>query len=112
MIFLNMLWSLWQDTSSEINEHHYPRYYLLIDGIYLQWPCFVQLIQEPWSEIYEHFAKCQEDSSKDVEMAFEVLKARWKIIKNLVLQEDLDIITSIIMACIIMHNMIAEDKQG
>lgn len=41
-----------------------------------------------------------------------MLQARWEIIKNPVRHWDLDVIDNIMMACIIMHNMIFEDKLG
>ena len=59
----------------------------------------------------EHFTKCQEGVRKDVERAFGVLQARWEIVKNPVRQWDLDTISNIMMACIIMHNMILEDER-
>ena len=49
---------------------------------------------------------------KDVERAFGVLQARWEIVKNPVQQWDLDTISNILMACIIMHNMILEYERG
>jgi hypothetical protein len=58
----------------------------------------------------QHFTKCQEGARKDVERAFGVLQARWDIIKNPVRHWDLGVITNIMMACIIMHNMIIEDE--
>ena len=60
----------------------------------------------------EHFTNCQEGARKDVERAFGVLQARWKIVKNPVRQWDLETISNIMMACIIMHNMIIEDECG
>ena len=89
---LNMLQEAGHDISFEVNGHVYPRYYLLTDGIYRTWTCFVQPIHNHVGEMKEHFAKCQEDSRKDVERAFGVLQARWEIIKNLVRQWDLGII--------------------
>ena len=109
---LNMLRGASHDISFEVNRHVYPRYYLLTDGIYPAWACFVQPIHEHVGEMKEHFAKCQEGARKDVERAFGVLQARWEIIKNPVRQWDLGIIENIMLACIIMHNMIFEDEKG
>ena len=95
----------------EVNGHVYPRFYLLTDGIYPPWSCFVQPIHELQGPMKEHYTKCQEGVRKDVECAFGVLQARWKIVKNLVRQWDLDTISNIMMACIIMHNMILEDER-
>ena len=54
----------------------------------------------------KHFTKIQEGVRKDVERAFGILQAWWGIIKNLICVWDLETITNIMMACIIMHNMI------
>ena len=108
----NMLRGPGKDISFEVNGHIYPRFYLLTDGIYPPWACFVQPIHEPQGEKKEYFAKCQEGARKDIERAFGVLQARWEIIKNPVRQWNLEIIDNIMMACIIMHNMIIEDEQG
>ena len=95
-----------------MNEHEYSRFYLLTDGIYLPWACFIQPIHEPLGPMKEHFTKCQDGAWKDVERAFGILQARWKIVKNPVRQWDLETILDIMMACIIMHNMIIEDERG
>jgi hypothetical protein len=43
----------------EVNGHVYNRYYLLTDGIYPQWSCFLQPIHERQGEKKEHFTKMQ-----------------------------------------------------
>ncbi|XP_021751240.1 uncharacterized protein LOC110716895 [Chenopodium quinoa] len=48
---------------------------------------------------------------KDVERAFGVLQARFAIIRKQSLAYDEDILRDIMKACIIMHNMIVEDKR-
>jgi hypothetical protein len=60
----------------------------------------------------QHFSKMQSVARKDVERAFEVLQARWDIMRNPVRAWDLDTITNIMIACIILHNMILQDEQG
>ncbi len=57
-----------------MNGFLYPRYYLLANGIYPRWSCFVQMIHEPQSEKRFHFAIMQESTCKDVESAFGVLQ--------------------------------------
>jgi hypothetical protein len=66
-----------------VNGYVYPHYYLLMDGIYPPWACFVQTIHEAQEEKKNHFAKMQEGARKDVERAFGVLQARWEILRNL-----------------------------
>ncbi|XP_047320477.1 uncharacterized protein LOC124924489 [Impatiens glandulifera] len=57
------------------------------------------------------FAKHQEAARKDVERAFGVLQARFAIIRKPSLAWNRDVISKIMMACIIMHNMIVEDER-
>jgi hypothetical protein len=57
-----------------MNGSMYPRYYLLVDGIYLRWSCFVQTILEAQDEKRFHFAMMQKFTHKDVERAFGVLQ--------------------------------------
>jgi hypothetical protein len=59
----------------------------------------------------QYYTKMQEGARKDVEHAFGVLQARWEIVKNPVKQWDLETVTDIMIACIIMHNMIIEDEE-
>lgn len=80
-------------------------------GIYPQWSTLVQTISEPQSKKRQHFAKLQEAARKDVERAFGVLQARWAIVKGPARfwrQEDLH---TIMMACVILHNLIVEDER-
>jgi hypothetical protein len=39
-----------------VNGTFYPCYYLLVDGIYPPWNCFVQTIPEPQDQKQQHFA--------------------------------------------------------
>ena len=54
--------------------------------------------------------KSKVGARKYIELAFGVVQARWKIVKNPVWQWDLGTIRKIMMACIIMHNMIIENE--
>jgi hypothetical protein len=108
----NLLQGAGHDMTFEVNGHVYNRYYLLTDGIYPQWSCFLQPIHEPQGEKKEHYTKMQSGARKDVERAFGVLQARWEIVKNPYRQWELDTMNNIILCCIILHNMIIEDEQG
>ena len=59
----------------------------------------------------EHFTKCQEGMCEDVER-FWYTSSTMGDCKNPVRQWNLDTISNIFMACIIMYNMILEDEQG
>lgn len=54
--------------------------YYLADGIYLSYPTFVTSIRLPQSEPDKLFAKNQEGYRKDIEHAFGVSHAQFKII--------------------------------
>jgi hypothetical protein len=95
-----------------VNGNVYNRYYLLADGIYPQWSCFVQPISAPQGEKREHFTKVQSALRKDVERAFGVLQARWEIVRNPVRAWGLETISDIMMACIILHNMVVQDERN
>jgi hypothetical protein len=63
----NMLTSDARDFKFTVNGCEYDRYYLLTDGIYPRWSCFVSTIHMPPDGKRSHFAKCQEAARKDVE---------------------------------------------
>lgn len=52
----------------------------------------------------------KEVCQKDVEWCFEVLQLRFAIICNPCRQWSMDVISNIIFACCILHNLILEDK--
>jgi hypothetical protein len=45
------------DLKFKMNDKSYLWYYLLVDGVYPPWPCFMQTIHEPKDEKSQHFAK-------------------------------------------------------
>jgi len=67
----------------EVNRKQYSRYYLLADGIYSPWSCFVRSIHSLQDEKRPHYAKMQETTCKNVERCFGFLQARFPIIANL-----------------------------
>jgi hypothetical protein len=109
---LNMLGSDVEDISFVVNNTRYPRYYLLADGIYHPWSCFLTTIHEPQDEMRQHFKERHEACLKDVEHCFGVLQARFGIVQNPCKQWDFQTIINIMMTCVILHNMIIEDEQG
>ncbi|CAL8075610.1 unnamed protein product [Prunus armeniaca] len=67
----------------EVNNTVYQTEYYLADGIYPR---------------------------KDVERCFGILQAQWAIIKGATRMFDEEVLRSIMMSCIILHNMIVEDE--
>ncbi|XP_070668376.1 uncharacterized protein [Malus domestica] len=93
-----------------INGTQYEGSYYLADGIYPRWSTFVKTVPHPQTEKEKHFAKCQEGCRKDVERCFGILQARWAIIRAAARMFDVEALRSIMMTCIILHNMIVEDE--
>jgi len=95
-----------------VNGNTYSLGYYLADGIYPDWATLVKTISAPISNKQKVFAGQQEACRKDVERAFGVLQAKWKILHGparLWNQRDLN---SIMHACVILHNMVIEDERG
>ena len=78
----NMLTSEARNDIFEINGCQYQRYYLLTDGIYPTWACFVQSIHLVPDEKKAYFTSRQEACCKDVDRCFGVLQARFAIVHN------------------------------
>ncbi|XP_070672527.1 uncharacterized protein [Malus domestica] len=93
-----------------VNGNKYDRAYYLADDIYPKWTTFVKTVPHPQSEKEKHFAKSQEGCRKDVERCFGILQARWAIVKAAARMLDVEALRSIMMTCIILHNMIVEDE--
>jgi hypothetical protein len=53
----NMLRGLSEDLTVIVIGNQYSQYYLLADGIYCQWSCFVQTIHSPQDEKRGHYSK-------------------------------------------------------
>jgi hypothetical protein len=71
----------------------------------------VKSIREPQIDKHKLFAQKQEGERKEVECAFGILQSRFGILRRparLYEQGDLE---SIMLACIILHNMIIEDER-
>ncbi|CAL2246030.1 unnamed protein product [Prunus armeniaca] len=94
----------------QINNIVYSGAYYLSDGIYPRWTTFVKTIPNPQSEKERNFASFQEGYRKDVERCFGILQARWAIIRGAARMLDEEVLRSIMMTCIILHNMIVEDE--
>ncbi|XP_070672024.1 uncharacterized protein [Malus domestica] len=85
--------------------------YYLADGIYPKWATLVQAIPNPRNDAEELFTLHQEAYQKDVERAFGILQARWKIISKPARVWSRENLDSIMMSCIILHNMIVQDDR-
>ncbi|CAL9012803.1 unnamed protein product [Prunus brigantina] len=80
------------------------------DRIYPRWTTFVKSLPHPRTHKQKLFATYQEGYRKDVERCFGILQARWAIIRGAARMFDEEVLRSIMMTCIILHNMIVEDE--
>ncbi|BBH02125.1 hypothetical protein Prudu_012596 [Prunus dulcis] len=93
-----------------VNENEYNLGCYLVDGIYPRWATLVKTISQPSTLIKRLFAQKQEAYRKDVERAFGILQAQWAIVRGLTRMWRKEQLHSIMMTCIILHNMIVEDE--
>ncbi|XP_070679670.1 uncharacterized protein [Malus domestica] len=94
----------------KVNGRMYDGPYYLADGIYPRWSTFVKTVPRPRSAKEKHFASCQEGCRKDVECCFLIIQARWAIVRGATRLFDVESLRSIMMTCIILHNMIVKDE--
>ncbi|KAM5573625.1 hypothetical protein ABKV19_013256 [Rosa sericea] len=95
-----------------VNGTPYEFGYYLVDGIYPKWVTLVQSIKHPENDAEVYFSTKQEAYRKDVERAFGILQARFAIIRQPVRGwEQRESLSTIMLACIILHNMIVEDER-
>jgi len=94
-----------------VNDNIYSIGYYLADGIYPDWATLVKSISAPVSNKQKIYAQWQESCRKDVERAFGVLRAKWKILHTPARMWNPRDLNSIIRACIILHNMVIEDEK-
>lgn len=98
------------DMKFTINEVEYSRYYMLADGIYPSWSCFVRSIHEHVDQNRADYTKTQETCKKIVERCFGVLWSRCAIVQNPSRHWLHEIILDIMMACVIIHIMIIKEE--
>ena len=85
--------------------------YFLVDGVYPNWAIFIKSVRYPVDEIESLFAECHEAARKDVERAFGVLVLRFMILQHPIRMWYLDDICNLLYCCIILHNMIVEERR-
>ena len=99
------------EVNFHVNGREYDLAYYLTDGIYPEWTTFIKSIRLPQGPKHSLFAETQEAVRKDVERAFGVLQARFAVIKNPARIWKKSMISNVMRACIILHNMIVEDER-
>ncbi|KAK9922537.1 hypothetical protein M0R45_030999 [Rubus argutus] len=95
----------------QVNKIDYNLCYYLADGIYPKWTTFMKSIPRPTLEKYILFSKCQEGYRKDVERCFGILQSRFGIVRGATRGWNKEDLRSIMLTCVILHNMIVEDER-
>jgi len=95
----------------DANGHKYNIGYFLSDDIYPRWAAFVKTIPLPQGAKAKLFIKRQESVGKDVKRAFGILQAHFAIIHGPARNTDKAELGMTMKACIVLHNMIAEDER-
>lgn len=80
--------------------------YLLVDGIYPEWTCFLGPISRPKTTSEKHYTNMQASRRKDIERAFGALQIKWHILNKPSLTPDITLMNRILSVCVIMHNMV------
>ncbi len=90
----------------------YRQPYVLVDGIYPEWACFVKPLSNPITEAQKNYTKRQEARRKDVERAFGCLLIKFNILNKPSLTTSLALMEKILLVCCILHNMVVEEKEN
>ena len=108
--FLDGTFAKQVDFEFTINGQGFHRVWLLVDGIYPELSRFVKTISEPGDKRSRYYAKWQEATRKDIERAFGVLQRKFNVLVRPVEQWYVEDITKIVETCIVLHNMMVEDR--
>lgn len=100
------------EVTFQVNGNSHRMGYYLADGIYPDWKVFVKSIKRPRGEKEKNYAERQEGDRKDVERFFAALQNQFHIIRYPCNLWDEKAMSSILVCCVILHNMIIEDEWG
>lgn len=98
------------DQPFHIGGHLFKRLYYLVDGIYPQLTRFVKTISAPINSDEQNFCLWQESARKDIERCFGVLQCRFQVLAVPVMAHKLAHIHSTVECCIILHNILVQDR--
>jgi Plant transposon protein len=99
-------------TPYTINDKERDWMYFLVDGIYPPWGIFVTTFSKPKEDKKKKFQQQQERVRKDIECAFGILIARFHVLERPLRNWYLEDIKSLLHCCVILHNMIIEERSG
>ncbi|XP_071728125.1 uncharacterized protein [Rutidosis leptorrhynchoides] len=94
-----------------VNGCTFNKGYYLADGIDPEWTTLVKSFRNPIDTKQSKFSKYQASARKDIERALGVLQGRWTIVQHPGRPYYICQIRRIMLTCIILNNMITEDKE-
>jgi hypothetical protein len=103
-LFDNLARGIAPPVNVTVNGRNYNMGYYLADVIYPPWTTLIRPISSPESQKHKYFAAKQAEHRKDVECAFDVLRAKYQIIKGPARLWDVYDVKFIIDCVIILHN--------
>lgn len=98
------------DFSYLTGNERFRKLYFLVDGIYPLLACFVAGLPIPITKPQKLFTAWQESSHKDIERAFGGLKARFRTLVIPSKRLSVTLLKCQMYACIILHNMLVEER--
>ncbi|WVZ83764.1 hypothetical protein U9M48_030869 [Paspalum notatum var. saurae] len=98
--------------SFSVNGNAYDMGYYLADGIYPDWATLVKGVARPTNVKEKLFTTKQSAYRKDVERAFGVLQAKFKILRGPARSFFMNKMKYNMECCVIVHNMAVEDERG
>jgi hypothetical protein len=87
------------------------RPYVLTDGIYPSWACFMKAMSNPMDEMEQLFAWKVAAVRKDIERSFGILRKRFSFLKQPCRLWYVEDIGTLVKCCLCLHNMIVEDER-
>jgi hypothetical protein len=82
LVFDNLASGMRPAVNFNVNGRDYNMGYYLADGIYPPWATLISGISSPQSNKHKYFTLKQAEYRKDVERAFDVLQAKYAIMKG------------------------------
>ena len=94
--------------NGEIIHTKYKGCYVIVDNGYLNWSVTVPPLKQTSVRSEIRFSQWLESLRKDVECAFGILKARWRVLKSGIRLEGIKNCDRIWLTCCALHNMLLE----
>ena len=94
----------------KIGDNKFSKMFVLVNGIYMNFSCFVQGIKVPLTTEETKYTKWQEGARKDIKRAFGNLKILWKFVSRPMEIWSLNDIANQITTALVLHNIVVTDR--